>query len=114
MSAVTTHVLDTSIGRPAAGVPVRLEFQAGGQLWKTLGEGTTDADGRASHLLPSGGNLAPGIYRLTFDTRAYFRSLHQEAFYPEVTVVFSVADPAQHYHVPLLLSPYGYSTYRGS
>ena len=114
MSAITTHVLDISIGRPAAGVPVRLEFQSGGQVWKTMGQGTTDADGRASHLLPSGVIPTPGIYRLTFDTGAYFQSRRQEVFYPEVTVVFSVSDPGQHYHVPLLLSPYGYSTYRGS
>lgn len=114
MSMITTHVLDTSLGRPAAGVPVRLEIQTGDQVWKVLGQGTTDADGRASQLLPAGTNQLAGTYRLTFDTSAYFKAQGKTGFYPEVAVVFSVHDPAQHYHVPLLLNPYGYSTYRGS
>ncbi len=114
MSAITTHVLDTSTGRPAGGVPVDLEFQTGEQAWKTLGHGTTDSDGRVSTLLPAGAKPATGAYRLTFDTSVYFRSRNQQVFYPQVAVVFSVIDPAQHYHIPLLLSPYGYSTYRGS
>jgi 5-hydroxyisourate hydrolase len=114
MSMITTHVLDTSLGRPAAGVPVRLEIQSGDQTWKTVGQGTTDADGRASQLLSASTNPSAGTYRLTFDTGAYFKAQGKKSFYPEVSVVFSVHDPAQHYHVPLLLSPYGYSTYRGS
>ncbi len=114
MSMITTHVLDTSIGRPAAGVPVRLEFQTADQAWKVLGQATTDADGRASHLLSADANPVAGTYRLTFDTSAYFKTQGKKGFYPEVAVVFSVHDPAQHYHVPLLLNPYGYSTYRGS
>ncbi len=114
MNMITTHVLDTSLGHPAAGVPVRLEFQTGRQAWKVLGQGTTDADGRVSSLLPEGAHHLAGTYRLTFDTGAYFKGRGKESFYPEVTVFFSVLDPAQHYHVPLLLSPYGYSTYRGS
>jgi 5-hydroxyisourate hydrolase len=109
MSSITTHVLDTSRGRPAAGVPVRLE-QAG----TVLGSGTTDADGRLRDLLPADAPLAAGVYRLVFDTGAYFGAAGTEAFYPQVTIDFQVRDGAQHYHVPLLLSPFGYSTYRGS
>jgi 5-hydroxyisourate hydrolase len=112
MSAITTHVLDTSTGRPAAGVPVTMERQAGGG-WQSTGQGVTDQDGRVADLL-AGSNLAPGTYRLTFDTATYFKTKDQPAFYPQVQVMFTVADAGQHYHVPLLLSPYGYSTYRGS
>ena len=108
MSAITTHVLDTSRGRPAAGVPVRLE--RGGAV---LGEGSTDEDGRLRTLLP-GGPIEPGTYRLVFDTGAYFAARGVEAFYPNVSIDFTVRDGGQHFHVPLLLSPYGYSTYRGS
>ena len=113
MSGITTHVLDTARGRPAAGVPVVLEIESRGE-WKALGRGITDADGRIRQLLPTGATLAAGTYRLTFDTQSYFASQGIEGFYPQVSVVFIVRDPAQHYHVPLLLSPYGYSTYRGS
>jgi 5-hydroxyisourate hydrolase len=109
MSAITTHVLDTSRGRPAAGVPVRLE-----QADAVLGSGVTDADGRLRTLLPADRPLAPGVYRLVFDTGAYFGEQEMEAFYPHVAIDFQVLDGAQHYHVPLLLSPFGYSTYRGS
>lgn len=111
MSAITTHVLDTSRGRPAAGVPVRLEEPRGGGV---LGQGVTDADGRLRDLLPAGHALSAGAYRLIFDTAAYFAALGVESFYPAVEIVFVVRDAAEHYHVPLLLSPYGYSTYRGS
>ena len=105
MSGITTHVLDTSRGCPAVGVPVLLE-RAVDSGWQAVGRGTTDVDGRARELLSS----APedGRYRLTFDTGAYSR------FYPEVTVTFVVEGGDDHYHVPLLLSPFGYSTYRGS
>lgn len=111
MSAITTHVLDTARGRPAAGIAVTLEI-AEGDGWRSVGEGVTDADGRARDLLPAGTPLERGAYRLRFATGAY----HGESagFYPQVTVEFTVADPAQHYHVPILLSPYGFSTYRGS
>jgi 5-hydroxyisourate hydrolase len=112
-SPITTHVLDTSLGRPAAGVPVALEIRAGEEKWKELGRGITDADGRANQLLAPG-HLIDGTYRLTFDTDSYFRSRKMKAFYPHVAIVFVVSDTKQHYHVPLLLSPYGYSTYRGS
>lgn len=110
MSAITTHVLDTSLGRPAAGVPVTLEYLDGGG--DPVGRGQTDADGRLRDLLPPGHALEPGHYRLTFHTGVYFGE--RETFYPVVHIHFVVRDAAQHYHVPLLLSPFGYSTYRGS
>ena len=113
MSGITTHVLDTARGRPAAGVPVTLESKAGGD-WRVVGRGLTDADGRLRDLLPEGFELAEGDYRLTFDAGAYFAAQGAEGFYTEVTVTFVVRDAASHHHVPLLLSPYGYSTYRGS
>ena len=113
MSAITTHVLDTARGRPAARVPVTLE-QLSAEGWQTLGQGTTDDDGRLRHLLPDDFKLAAGVYRLIFDTGVYFGMQGVETFYPHAAVCFNVRDPAQHYHVPLLLSPYGYSTYRGS
>ena len=105
MSGITTHVLDTARGRPAAGVPVRLERREGAG-WRGIARGTTDDDGRL-RTLPS---IEPGRYRLIFDTGAY----NPDGFFPEVAIVFEVNDAAQHYHVPLLLSPFGYSTYRGS
>jgi 5-hydroxyisourate hydrolase len=113
MSQITTHVLDVSLGRPAAGVPVLLEVEDVGSGWKELGRGETDKDGRLRDLLASG-SLVEGTYRLTFDTHSYFASRKVEALYPLVSVVFSVRDAKQHHHIPLLLSPFGYSTYRGS
>ncbi len=113
MSALTTHVLDTSLGRPAAGIAVTLERREAG-VFVELGRGRTDADGRCRELLPQGVSLLPSVYRLTFDSGAYFAARGVPAFYPEVSVVFEVREPAQHHHVPLLLSPFGYSTYRGS
>ena len=113
MSGITTHVLDTARGRPAAGVPVTLESRSAGG-WTALGCGRTDADGRLRDLLPDGFTLSEGHYRLTFEAGAYFDAQGVEGFYTEVVVSFVVSDAAAHYHVPLLLSPYGYSTYRGS
>jgi 5-hydroxyisourate hydrolase len=113
MSRITTHVLDTSRGRPASGVPVVLEIQEGNG-WREIGRAETDSDGRARHLLPAGAALNAGIYRLTFAIETYFRAEGIEGFYPEAAIVFHVRNANQHYHVPLLLSPYGYSTYRGS
>ena len=113
MSAITTHILDTSRGRPAAGVVVVLDLRAGDGHHE-LCRGETDADGRLRTLLPQGAPVAPGVYRLTFHTAAYFAALGVEGFYPEVTIAFEIKDSAQHYHVPLLLNPFGYSTYRGS
>ena len=114
MSAITTHILDTSRGRPAGGVSVTLERETAEQTWELIGKGETDSDGRLTGLLAQGHHLMEGIYRLTFNTKSYFAAQNVEGFYPEVQIVFSVGDAAQHYHVPLLLSPYGYSTYRGS
>ncbi len=109
MSGITTHVLDTSRGRPARGVPVVLEVRSE-TGWREIGRGETDGDGRVRQLLSEGA----GIYRLTFQLEAYFQAQGIEGFYPEAAIVFHVRDASQHYHVPLLLSPYGYSTYRGS
>lgn len=117
MSAITTHVLDTAKGKPAAGIHVRLEVQTGGreaEPWKELGQGVTDAEGRLKTLLPADTPLAEGIYRLTFETALYHRAQNEMTFYPEVKITFFVSDGAQHYHVPLLLSAFGYSTYRGT
>ena len=102
MSRITTHVLDTARGRPAAGIPVRLEGPAG-----HLGDAVTDHDGRVADLGPE--RLEPGTYRLTFDVAAYDR----DSFFPQVAVTFRVTDD-EHHHVPLLLAPFTYSTYRGS
>ena len=113
MSGITTHVLDLSRGRPATGLRVvlgRTGEQANGA--PVLAEAFTDDDGRVREELPWA--IERGTYRITFDTGAYFRSHGIEPFYPEVTVTFNVTDLSQHYHVPLLLSPFGYSTYRGS
>jgi 5-hydroxyisourate hydrolase len=114
MSPITTHVLDLNLGRPAANVSVtlhRVEPQAADYL---VGQGRTDGEGRLGTLLPASAKLLPGAYRLTFDTQAYFQSQNRPAFYPIVQITFQVIDPNEHYHVPVLLSPFGYSTYRGS
>jgi 5-hydroxyisourate hydrolase len=113
MSEITTHILDVSTGRPAAGVPVILEIAKTGGGWTELGRGTTDGDGRLRNLIAPG-SLAEGTYRLTFETQAYFDARKIATLYPQVCVVFRVRDAKQDYHIPLLLSPYGYSTYRGS
>ncbi|NYI80743.1 hydroxyisourate hydrolase [Nocardioides panzhihuensis] len=117
-SAITTHVLDTALGRPAAGVPVRLsridppstdrpDFDA----IVVLADAVTDDDGRATDLGPD--QVPAGTYQLRFDTAAYYAATGQECFFPQVTVTFAVTD-RRHHHVPLLLSPFAYSTYRGS
>jgi 5-hydroxyisourate hydrolase len=111
MSTLTTHVLDTSRGRPAAGVPVRLDRHDGD--WKAIASGVTDPDGRLRDWI-AGGTVDVGRYRLTFDTASYFSAHGVRAFYPFVEIVFDVDAPAEHFHVPLLLAPFGYSTYRGS
>jgi 5-hydroxyisourate hydrolase len=108
---ITTHVLDTALGKPAAGVPVVLELRAGA-AWQAIGRGETDADGRLRTLSPAA--TAAGIYRMSFDTAAYFARTGAAGFYPEISVVFEVREAGAHFHVPLLLSPFGYSTYRGS
>ncbi|HSS50372.1 MAG TPA: hydroxyisourate hydrolase [Thermoanaerobaculia bacterium] len=113
MSGITTHVLDTARGRPASGVPVVLEILSE-DGWRELGRAATDDDGRVRQLLPAGSPLIGGTHRITFQTETYFMAQAIAGFYPEVSIVFEVRDAAQHYHVPLLLSPFGYSTYRGS
>ena len=114
MSTITTHVLDTALGKPAVGVLVVLERANASDAAAQLGTAVTDADGRARTLLPQGEGVENGDYRLRFATHAYFARDGRESFYPEVVVEFRVAGPTSHYHVPLLVSPYGYSTYRGS
>ena len=113
MTGLTTHVLDTTHGRPAAGVALRLIRDG-----LVLVETTTNADGRCDAPLLSAETLAPGAYRLEFEVGAYFRgrglSLPEPAFLETVVIDFGIADMAEHYHVPLLVSPFGYSTYRGS
>jgi 5-hydroxyisourate hydrolase len=111
MSQITTHVLDTARGAPAAGVPVRLE-NVSGTAAQEIGLGSTDADGRAADLGPE--RLPAGTYRLVFDTGGYFARQGTAGFFPEVAVTFTIEGEGQHYHVPLLLSPFGYATYRGS
>jgi 5-hydroxyisourate hydrolase len=113
MSTISTHVLDTAAGRPAAGVPVRLELQTGTGGWVTLAQGATDGNGRRE-LIPEGSKLDVGRYRLTFDTGTYFTGRGEAGFFPEVAVAFEIRNADERYHVPLLLSPFGYSTYRGS
>lgn len=110
-SRITTHVLDATSGRPAAGVDVELLVADGG-AWRSLDAARTDADGRVSRL--GADDLPPGVYRLRFDTAAWFADRGVEAFYPEVVLTFHVADDGRHVHAPLLLSPFAYSTYRGS
>jgi 5-hydroxyisourate hydrolase len=113
MSAITTHVLDTAMGRPAAGVRITLERITRDDAGEILGTGVTDYDGRLRDLAPPG-PLAPGTYRLRFETGAYYDDHELESFHPEVVVSFRVRGGTEHHHVPLLLSPFGYTTYRGS
>lgn len=111
--SISTHVLDTSRGRPAGGIDVRLEHRAR-DGWQVVGRGTTDADGRVRTLAPADAALAAGTYRLVFDVGGYFAGMNTDTFYADVTIAFVIRDPAQHYHVPLLVSPFGYTTYRGT
>lgn len=113
MSKITTHVLDISLGRPAANVSVLLEAMSATGSWTTIGHGMTDGDGRLKDLAAEK-NVAAGVYRLTFDTGAYFAKHQAESLYPQVTILIEVKAGQEHYHIPLLLSPFAYSTYRGS
>ena len=113
MSHITTHVLDVSVGRPAANVAVTLKAQSSAGQWTEVARGTTDADGRLRDW-PAAKAVTAGTYRLTFDTRAYFAARRVASLYPQIVIVFEVRDAQEHYHIPLLLSPFGYSTYRGS
>ena len=112
-SPITSHVLDTARGAPARGLALRLDVLDPAGDWKAVGSGTTDDDGRVPALMKPG-TLEARTYRITFETGAYHEALGRPCFYPRVEVIFSIDDPAAHYHVPLLLSPFGYSTYRGS
>ena len=112
MSPITTHVLDTALGKPASGLMVRLERQESPSIWRELSLRSTDDSGRIGDLLDV--PLERATYRLIFETGAYFARLGQPQFYPLVEVQFRIEAPSEHYHVPLLLSPFGYSTYRGS
>jgi 5-hydroxyisourate hydrolase len=114
MSTISTHILDTSRGQPAAGVNVGLEILNAGEGWSPLSQTVTDDDGRIIQFVLREPQLAPGTYRLVFAVAQYFESLSQPSFYPEVSVTFLIEAGVEHYHVPLLISPYGYSTYRGS
>jgi 5-hydroxyisourate hydrolase len=109
VSTISTHVLDTALGKPAPGVPVTIEASDG----RALGSGTTDADGRVRDLRLRDAPLAAGTYRLRFDVVQYFTDTKRDALYPEIVIVFRVTSD-EHYHIPLLLSPFGYSTYRGT
>jgi 5-hydroxyisourate hydrolase/2-oxo-4-hydroxy-4-carboxy-5-ureidoimidazoline decarboxylase len=109
---LTTHVLDTAIGKPGKDISIRLQIPVNG-VWQTVAQGITNADGRITDLLPAQKNLTHGNYKLVFDTGNYFASQKIKGFYPEVEIQFIVFDDA-HYHVPLLINPFGYSTYRGS
>lgn len=113
MSSLSTHVLDTAKGTPAEGLPITLERGKDG-AWTRIGGGVTNNDGRVTALLDDGVEFGTGTYRMTFDTGAYFESCGTDGFYPIVRVEFVVKASDQHYHVPLLLSPFGFSTYRGS
>jgi len=112
MSGLSSHVLDTTRGSPASGLVVRLETTTG-DGWRPVAHGVTDAEGRLRDLLGSA-PLEARTYRLVFETEAYLRATGQPVFYPRVEVIFVVTAPEQHHHVPLLLSPFGYATYRGS
>ena len=113
VSPITTHILDTARGCPAAGVPVSIEIDQDGN-WQKLASGNTNSDGRIMDLLPHDKALAAGRYRMRFETSVYFSANQTTGFYPYVEVVFDIQSPGEHYHVPLLLSPFGFSTYRGS
>lgn len=113
MSQITTHILDTSKGKPAEGVAVLLESSPDQHHWHEIARGITNTDGRVSHLLNDDIVLEPGMYRLTFYTGEYYKTHHTRTFYPRISIQFETIDTS-HYHVPLLLNPYGYSTYRGS
>ena len=111
---ISTHVLDIARGRPAAGVAVLLELVDASGARREVGRDRTDADGRVRELAAAGGKVEAGTFCLTFETGDYFAATGVDAFYPRVSILFAVRDPSEHHHVPLLLSPYGYSTYRGT
>ncbi|MEP1093762.1 MAG: hydroxyisourate hydrolase [Cyclobacteriaceae bacterium] len=112
MSQITTHVLDTAKGLPAEGIRISLQKPVDND-WENIASGNTNSDGRVANFLPTDQVIQPGVYRILFETGAYFEKEGVAGFYPEVPVIFEIKD-TEHYHIPLLLSPFGYSTYRGS
>ena len=114
MSPITTHILDTSAGRPAEAVRVTLAHKQESGEWIEIGRDQTNGDGRAQNLLTESHDFVAGTYRLEFVLQPYFTAQGVDAFYPSASVIFEVRNPQEHYHVPLLLNPFGYSTYRGS
>lgn len=114
MSTLSTHVLDVTAGRPAEGLTILLEAEREKDRWQELARGVTNADGRLKDFLPAGTTLEKGVYRLTFETGRWLRAQGTVGFYPYVAITFEVGAADEHYHVPLLLSPFGFSTYRGS
>lgn len=113
MSGITTHVLDTAKGKPGEGIKIVLE-KRNGDNYDKIGEGVTNSDGRLPGLLSDDYKLEAGVYRINFDTATYYKNQGQKCFYPEAAIVFEIEKPEEHFHVPLLISGYGYSTYRGS
>lgn len=114
MKGISTHVLDLVRGRPAADVAVRLEKRGSAEDWRLLNSGRTDHEGRCPQLLPEEADLSAGVYRLIFDTGSYFKLQKMIALYPVVEITFQVQEGESHFHIPVLLSPNGYTTYRGS
>ena len=112
VSQITTHVLDTAVGLPGKDISIRMQVKQNG-VWQTIAQGITNADGRIPDLLPQERILKPDTYKMVFDTGSYFKRQNLKTFYPEVEIIFNTFDGA-HYHVPLLVNPFGYSTYRGS
>jgi 5-hydroxyisourate hydrolase len=114
VGGISTHVLDLAQGRPAADVPVRLERQDGPDHWRMLAAAETDQEGRCTQLLPAPESLTPGVYRLSFSTAGYYAAQKLNSLYPLIEITFRVREGEQRFHIPLLLSPNGYTTYRGS
>jgi 5-hydroxyisourate hydrolase len=110
---ISTHILDTAIGRPASGITVTLQRRENG-AWKDISRAATDQDGRCKYLLPEPQALETGTYRVCFDTSFYFAARQIKSLYPVIEITFEVANPHEHYHIPLLLAANGYTTYRGS
>ncbi len=113
MSQITTHILDTTRGLPAKNLPITL-FAQQGEGWKEINSGITNNDGRLPGLLADDEKLPAGVYRMHFATATYFKDNNEEGFYPYVDIVFEINASGAHYHIPLLLTAFGYSTYRGS
>ena len=111
-SQITTHVLDTAVGLPGKNISIKLQVKRN-NIWQTIAQGITNNDGRIPDLLPQERNLQPGTYKMVFDTGNYYANQNLKTFYPEVEILFTTFDET-HYHVPLLVNPFGYSTYRGS